>query len=286
MIKQCNQLLIIQMLTFFGINEARYSKDKNKKAHLIMLAVCFVLVGAVLAIYVGIIAYSLCYIGVAQIVPAYILAITSLITIFFTIFRANGVIFQPKNYDALIALPIHPGSIVASRFLSMYVGNLLLAILTMVPSGVVYGQFVPLNVTFYFMFFLSIFVIPLIPMTIATTFGAIITAISARMKHKNIVTISFSLLLTLGIMGASFQTSELNMNDLGNISTSLSRKVNSMYFLSELYTDGMVKQNWISFLIFFLLSLVFFLLFVVIVAWKFISICSALQSHVAKKIIC
>ena len=43
----------------------------------------------------------------------------------------------------------------------------------------------------------------LLPLTVATILGAVILAVSARWKHKNLVNIGLTLLLILGVLGGS-----------------------------------------------------------------------------------
>lgn len=282
MIKQCRKLLAIQLLRSFGINEVLNTKDTKKKAKFILMGFCFLLVGLSFVFYIGITAYSLCYIGAAEIIPAYMLAITSILIMFFTILKTNGYIFQNKNYEMLVAMPIKPAVIVASRFLNMYISNLVASILVMVPSCFVYGIYAKTSVTFYIMTVISIFALPLIPMTIATTIGAIIAAISSRMKYKNLFVIVLSLVATMGIIVLSFGSGNMKTTDLANIAQLLTERVNEMYPLAPLYTSAVIKGNWFSFLLFVLLSILVFILFVAVVARKFIAISSALNSQLTK----
>ena len=71
-------------------------------------------------------AYGLGSMGMAEVIPSYGLAITGLITLFFTALKTNGVLFAYKEYDMVMSLPVKTSSVIASRFLTMYVLNLLL----------------------------------------------------------------------------------------------------------------------------------------------------------------
>ncbi len=285
--KQIITLLKIQLLQYMGMNEARYAKDKKKKNKLYLLLGTYIFLGVMLAFYMGAGAFGLCILGAADIVPAYMLTITSLVILFFTIFKAGSMLFQVKSYEMLISLPIKPVVIVISRFLNMYLGNLVLSFVTMIPAGIVYGIYVRPGISFYIMFVISIFLLPLVPLTIASIIGAIITGIGARMKHKNAVTIIISMLLTMGILVISFyptlHAEDITMQQLTDISAMASEQIHKMYPLARMYTEAVVGGNISAFLGFAGISIGVFAIFAGITQRKYAAICANLISHAAKK---
>ena len=282
MLKDLKILLKVQLLRIFGINDILHSHDKKKKSTAILMAFCFLIVGATLAMYVGMVAYSLQMIGMTKLIPSYMLAITSVVILLFTIFKTNGMLFGANDYELLSALPILPKTIVASRFLTMYVNNLAFSALTMIPSTFVYVTFVKVSIWFYVMLILSVFLIPLIPMTVAAMIGAIITAVASRMKHKNLISIVFTMSATLGIMVLSFGSGNLKAKDYANLSFVLAKQLQKMYPLTSIYSKAMIENNGISFFIFAVLSIGIFYLFVRLTAWKYVEINSALKAHMTK----
>ena len=66
--------------------------------------------------------------------------------------------------------------------------------------GVVYCIHENPSVSFYFMWFISMFIASLIPTTIAAIFGASITAIASKFKNTNKITtiLSFIVIITFG----------------------------------------------------------------------------------------
>lgn len=285
--KQTMKLLYIQMLQYMSINEVLHSKDKKKKNGLIALMAAYALTGLMLVSYMAGGAYALCFIGAAEFVPAYVLSITSIVILVFSLFKAGSVLFQVKNYEMLITLPIKPTVIVVSRLLNMYMGNLLLSILTMIPSGFIYSMFVPVGASFYIMFFLSIFLLPLVPITIASIIGAVVTAIGSRMRHKNGVMIILLMALTIGVLILSFMPllapDKMNMQQVNDLAQMVKEQVNGMYPLAALYTEAVVNGNILAFVGFAGISVGIFALFAVIVQRKYAAICAALLTHAAKK---
>ena len=111
---------------------------KSKAKSQVMVMVSMGILGVILAIYSYMIGYGLGSMGMAEVIPSYALAITSIVTLFFTAIKANGVLFAYKDYDILMALPVKTSTVIASRFLTMYVLNLIFTALVMVPMGISY----------------------------------------------------------------------------------------------------------------------------------------------------
>ena len=252
-----------------------------------MMTATFILLGIMFSFYVAMMAYSYSMLGMSQIIPSYMLAMTSIIILFFSIYKAGSVLFQMKTYEMLVALPVSPSAIVTSRLIIMYGSNLLLSIFVMLPSTIVYAYYTRPDVMFYIMTLIGTFFLPMIPITIATAIGSLIIAVSSRMKHKNLVIIVISMALTLGFIILSIKNSMEQVNVTSEImmdlANNVSRKISQVYPPAKWYAQGVVNGNAFSFSLYILLSLVPFLGFIMLIQWKFIAISSALITSVTEK---
>ncbi|MEG1501267.1 MAG: hypothetical protein RR396_04855, partial [Clostridiales bacterium] len=282
-IQQCGKLTVIQLLNYFGFNEARYSKDKKKRNQLLLTAFALAITGLLMAFYIGIMAYSMVYIGATEIIPSYMMAITSIAILFFTIFKAGSIIFQDNHYEILIAMPIQPAVIVTSKFLYMYLSNIVLSIITLLPGCIVYANFAQTNLSFYIMIALSIPILPLIPMSIASAISTLIAILTSRLKYKNFLTIILSMSFFIAIMALSFNLNQIKMTDIANIAQTLTLQINHIYPLTPLYTLAITEGNWWAFSLFVILSVIFFIALIALAAWKFSAISSSFASHATKR---
>ncbi len=286
-VMQIVKLLKIQLLQYMNINETLHSKDEKKRHSLYLLLGIYIFLSAIIAFYMSAGAYGLCFLGLPHIVPAYLLSITSIIILMFTILKAGSMLFQIKNYEMLISLPISPVAIVVSRFLNMYIGNLVLALLTMLPAGIIYGVFVNAPAAFYIVYVISIFLVPLVPLTVASIVGAAVTAVAARMKYKNALTIVTSMVFIIGILIVSFypafRKGEITTQQMTDFTSLLSAQINNLYPLANLYTEAIVNGSPSAFAGFAAVSAGIFAVFTGVVQWKYASICAALITHTAKK---
>ena len=86
------------------------------------------------------------------------------------------------------------------RFARMYLEDLALSLAVFLPGFGVYAFLVRPGVLFYPLALLAALGTPLIPLTLATLVGAVITGLTARMKHKSLGVAALSLLAAGGIM--------------------------------------------------------------------------------------
>lgn len=282
--KNISTLVKINLLSRFGYNEARYSKDSAKKRRLYFMMGSMVFVMVVLLGYILALAWAFCNFGAAESVPAYMMLIASLIIFFFTVFKAGSVIFQMQTYEMLISLPLSAREIVVSRFLTMYLEDFLLSALMMIPGCIMYAFYARTGALFWLMTLIGIFIVPLLPLVAASVIGALISAIGARVRHRNLIMIVLSILVGAAIFAVSFlpmmwgpaQTIELN--DVSQMGSILVTQINHSYFMAGLYSAAVIDGNLVAYGAFLLISIGAFLLFAVVVERKFVNICSALTT--------
>jgi len=200
MIKQISSLTKLQLKNLFGMNVFRFTKDKKEKRKKLVMMVVYLVLVVTACFYIGAMTFGYVFMGMKEIVPAYLIMLSSLIILFFSIFKAGSVIFQKNAYDILTSLPLRQNAIVISRFIRMYVENVILTLVIMVPAMAVYGILVKPEIAFYIIGLIVALFIPLLPITISVFLGALITALSSRMKHKSLVSAVLSIVLILGIM--------------------------------------------------------------------------------------
>ena len=286
MIRQIKYLTKLQLKNLYGLNVFKYTKNKKVKQRTIGLGVAMLLVVLMMGAYIGMAAYGYVMIGMAEVLPAYLIMLSSLVILFFTVFKAGSVIFQQNAYDILCSLPVSQMAIVVSRFIRMYVENLLLTVIVMFPGSVVYGVMVKPGIPFYLIGCVVTIFIPLIPITIATFLGALITAIASRMKHKSLVSAALMILLVVGIMlgtsSLSTMEDQFSTDMLQNLSKVVLAVIAKIYPPAIWFGTAMVSGD--IFLCFAAIAggLAVFMVTIALVSAKFHAICRSLYSTTAK----
>ena len=156
MLAQIRIMARLELCNLLGINILRFTKDKRKKKRAVMLSVLWILLIIMLLFYVGGLSWGLVEIGAGEDVPAYVIAISSMLIFVFGILKAGSIIFRRQGYDMVVSLPVRKGAVVLGRFLRMYTENLLMAALVLLPGIAVYAWQMRPDVSFYLCAFLEI----------------------------------------------------------------------------------------------------------------------------------
>lgn len=119
---------------------------KKWGAKQIFLAAMYGILLAMLASYSFGLSFGLGFLKMEEIVPGCAVIVPGIVIFFFTMLKTNGIMFAYKDYDMLMALPIPTRTVIASRFLLMYLFNLGITTFVLVPMGVGYFLWVKKSV--------------------------------------------------------------------------------------------------------------------------------------------
>ena len=285
MLRQIELLLRVQICNLFGINEARYGKRGKQRGARIALMCAMALVTLVLCGYVAGLCYALCAIGAGNAIPMLLALVTGVVVLMLTMFRAGPVIFDLHSYEQLISLPLRPTAIVISRFLRMYLSNAAMALAVLLPGTIVAVAMLHPGAAYCVMMLLGALVLPLIPMTIAMLLGALVYAISARMRRRSLAVIVLTLLMTLLLIAGSMLLSTVDdMDDarvLGLI-TALVNRIGGFYPPAQWFGSCVTGGSIPGFLTLTAGSLAFFALVASAIGANFHRICAALSARATR----
>lgn len=278
-------LLKIQLLNWFGINKAIHSHDKNEKRKLIGFIILVVFVGISISLtsfaYSWLMSYAFIEIGAMELLLAIMMAVICLMTLFTTIYKTKGLLFGFKDYDILMSMPIKTSIIVASRLMMLYITNLFFAAFIMLPAGIVYAIKTSPSFEFYIIFIITFFVIPMLPIIIATIIGSLIAWVSSKFKRNNIANIILTILFFIFVMIISFVVQfsiQLAPEKMADIALEMIGMLNKLYPLTNIYIQAVCDYNIISLLIFIIISFGAFVIFSMFIGWKFKDINTVLST--------
>lgn len=286
MLKDIALLSRLQLCNLFGLNEIIHTKDKGKRLRYTALSFLWLLLIALVVFYVGGFAYGYHYLGLGDIVPMYLYTIVSLIMLVLSFFKAGNLLFSMKFYDVMVSLPVSRHAILISRFLSMYVTNLLLGVLILLPGVAVHAYFAKPGINFYLVTLLVLLFTPLLPLTLSSIIGAVIKAISSRMKRKNLVetalTMLFVVLVLAGSLSFGEQAESMDEEMLKNLVNTITEVLGS-YFPPALWYHKALQGNLPSLLLVLGIPALIFTVFITILAHFYQDICTSLNAVHAKQ---
>ncbi len=180
-------LTALELRSLYGINRLRYTKDKKQKRNMWLLTAVWGLLLAMVFAYTAGLVYGLCLLGLASIVPAYLTVFATLLIFVFELFKAGNTLFGNRGYDILSSMPLHVRSVVTARFLGMYMEDLILTAVIMLPGLVTFFICANPGIVALVVLIFGVLFIPAVPLVLATLIGTLIMALSARMKHKSMM---------------------------------------------------------------------------------------------------
>lgn len=288
MLKQIWTLSKVQLKNLFSINEIRYTKDRKKKQNFILLSVAYLFVAIVAMGYVGGLAYGYHYLGIGDIVPMYLYTILSILMLVLSFFKAGSILFSMKSYDVMISLPVTKSAILISRFVTMYVTNLLFSLIVLVPGLAVHIWFAKPAFGFYPVSLLVIVFAPLLPLTLSSILGALIKGISSRMKKKSMAETFITVALVVAIMIGSFRTSgslstqeNMDLEAIKEMIGSITDALGSL-FPPALWYHNALQGSILHLLLLLGVPALIFALFVWALSKHFLEICTGLNASYAK----
>ncbi|KEQ40763.1 putative membrane protein [Streptococcus mitis] len=259
-------LLKAQLINFFPINEIRDSGNK-KQSSMAIASFGIITLSLFCFVYNILTAKTLVHVGQQDLIPAYMVSVSSFSILFLTVFYSNGILFGSRDMEILLSLPVKSLDIITSKFMFMYLLNFLIGLMFMLPGGIVWILNGSLNVLQIVLYFTSIIFAPLIPMCIAACMGIIVVTISSYFKRKNVIALIFSFAM-IGIIGY-IAVSAMKSGNEDSIEIMLSKQITELYPISGLFVQHTNFPMYIGMGFYIVLSIVVFYLFVKIASLKY-----------------
>ena len=183
-------------------------RRSGKKATSTARIVLFSLLGLALLVMIGGFLASLIYPlfdafsqgGLTWLAFALAGCATVLASFMLTMFYAQGAIFEAKDNELLLSMPIPPSAILGSRLGAVYLLNLLVAVIIMGAAGMLHIALNGASVIGVVILVLSILLLALISTTLSCLLGWLVSLLTRRMRRKTL----FSLIISLALLGVFY----------------------------------------------------------------------------------
>lgn len=124
-------------------------------------------------------------------------------TCFVVVLASKNTLYEAKDNEALLSMPIPASVILFSRMIGLYLIALLLELLTFVPAVICYFTVAEFSVLALIFSVLIMLIMPFGTLAIACFFGWLLALLSAKLRSKNLITIvllfAFILVYTLSV---------------------------------------------------------------------------------------
>ena len=248
----------INLLSFFNLQRVNNSKYKsvNKKNYAKLLLLLFVFL--YLAFYIYYISNEfmpgLIELNVPYILFGLMFLVVSVFIITSNILRIKGVLFDFKDHDLLFSLPLKRTTILLSKFTSLYILNLIYTILFMVPTFIAYVKYLPLDS--YILYFLLLFIIPIVPMIASIIIGVFISLLASKFINKTVGSYIVNLTIIAIAFFVSFKMNGLTSVDMANFGSNSISSIGRFYPLVNNYLRLITEFNIKDLLIFLIIPII------------------------------
>ncbi len=205
--------------------------------------------------------------------------IASALCLFGSIFTTKTQIFESKDNELLLSMPIPPKYILMSRILVLLIVNYILEALVMLPAIVMYGITIGYTLVGFIFAILSFALIPFVTLAVSSIIAWIISFIASKIRNKTLVStamfvIFFSVYMYFCFSLGSFTGSGEEMN----IDVSGLKNTFIFYYLG----NSIANKNLLHFVLFALLAIIPSVITFVVISRSFIKIITTKKT--AKKV--
>lgn len=160
----------------------------------------------------------------SSLVPAgrsdFFFAVIGLFTIAFgvigSVFTTHAILYNAKDNEFLLAMPIEPFKILLSRMISVYIMNFLFCAVVWVPAEVVYCSVAGVSYSQIALSVMLLFAAALFVTVLTCVLGWLVALVTSRIRNKSIATVLFSLLFIGAYYYVYFRINNLLNSILAN----------------------------------------------------------------------
>lgn len=157
-----------------------------------------------------------------------------------SIFAAKAQLYEAKDNELLLSMPIPPSVILASRMLTLLLINLVFDLITAIPAGIAWARFCPVDPIGAAAFVVIVLLLPLFSLSLSILFAWLLSLLTRRIQKKALLSTAFS----LAFLGAYFalvtqaQTVVAKLAQNGEAVAARLDGVSVLYWIGTAVADG------------------------------------------------
>lgn len=245
-------------MNLFKIKNKKTNKSSNKAVLILVVILFFFSIWS----YANMIMEPLIEVHLEYVLLTLFVLITTILTLIEGVYKSSSLLFNCKDDDLLLSLPIKKSTVLFVRVFKFYVFELMYNSLFLIPAIVVYATKVNVDWTFYLSSIIAILLLPIIPIVISCIIGGIISHTSSKFKFKNFAQIVITMIILLVIFYLSFNIEGM-ISKLAENATSINDAITKVYYPAGAYVKLVTNFNYIDLTIFILIHIAVFTLAII-----------------------
>ena len=110
-----------------------------------------------------------------------------------SVFSAKSQLFEAKDNQILLSMPIKPSDILLSRMSVLLIINFVLDIIVALPAGISWLMACPVTAVGTISFIIVVLLLPLLSLSASSLFGWLLSVLTSRIRRKALMTTVFSI---------------------------------------------------------------------------------------------
>ncbi|MGN0570048.1 MAG: hypothetical protein ACI4N4_06035 [Candidatus Fimenecus sp.] len=185
------------MEVFSWLYKDKKSGKNRTKGGVIGFAVLYLLLfgmlGSIFYTTANMLCAPLCEIGFGWLYFALMGLIAVALGVFGSVFNTYTSLYQAKDNDLLLSLPVPPAKILLARLAGVFAIGLMYELIVMIPTVLVWLLNAKITVAGALFSLLAPFILSLFVLTLSCILGFAVAVVSSKLKRKNIITVILSL---------------------------------------------------------------------------------------------
>ena len=252
------------------------SKSDKKSSKIIFIVFLTLLLFFCIYSYADMFMEPLSKMHLEYVVLTLFILITSILTISEGIYKTSSLIFNCKDDNLLLSLPIKRSTVLFIRIFKFYLFELLYNSLFLAPAMVLYPRYVSVDASYFVVSIISLFILPIIPIIISCLIGAFISKTSSKFKFKNIAQIILITIFLLVVLYASFNLKSI-LNNIASNASSINEVITKLYYPAGAYIKLITNFNILELLLFILIHIVLFIIMIYVLSKVYFTINSKVK---------
>lgn len=187
-----------QMMEVFSwLFQDKKSGKNRTKGGVIGFAVLYLLLfgflGSIFYVAANMLCAPLYEIGFGWLYFALMGLIAVALGVFGSVFNTYASLYQAKDNDLLLSLPVPPSKILSARLSGVFMMGLMYELIVMIPTLIVFFLKAKVTVAGGVFALLSPFILSVFVLALSCILGFAVAAVSSKLKRKNIITVILSL---------------------------------------------------------------------------------------------
>ena len=252
--------ILSENMSLFNYQTKRNSKKITKIIVPIML---FIIVCFSVGMYANEIGKLLSKAHLTYIMLNMFIALVTVLAFIEGIYKSQGILFECKDNDLLLSLPIKRSTILFSRIFKLLVFEYLYNFLFLLPAFIVYIYYEHPSISFYLISIVMIILIPIIPTVVSCFFGYLIKLLSNKFKKEKIIQTILTTIILVGIFILSMNAQEY-MKKLASEAKNINDLLTKIYYPIGAYSNLISKFDILLFVKLLLINIIPLILFIII----------------------